>query len=78
MVKIALPFLILFAVYSGFMFVEARGNTEKLETARKNFMYVIIGALIIFASWTIATVIKGTVDNISTMNDVLNEIIKLV
>ncbi|WP_230687680.1 hypothetical protein, partial [Streptococcus pneumoniae] len=57
-VKIALPFLVLFAVYSGFMFVEARGNVEKLEEARKNFFYVIIGALIIFASWTIATVIK--------------------
>ncbi len=78
MVKISLPFLVLFAVYSGLMFVEARGNTEKLESARKNFLYVIIGALIIFASWTIATVIKGTVVNISTMNDVLKEIIRLV
>ena len=78
MVKISLPFLVLFTIYSGLMFVEARGNTEKLESARKNFLYVIIGALIIFASWTIATVIKGTVDNISTMNDVFIEIIKLV
>lgn len=78
MVKIAIPFLILFTIYSGFMFVEARGDTKKLEVARKNFLYVIIGALIIFAAWTIATVLKGTVDNISAMNDVIKYIIKLV
>ncbi len=77
MVKIALPFLILFAIYSGFLFVEARGNTDKLEVAKKNFLYVIIGAFIIFGAWMIATVLKGTIDDISAMNTIIKEIIKL-
>lgn len=77
MVKIALPFLILFAIYSGFMFVEARGNTDKLEVAKKNFLYVIIGAFIIFGAWMIATVLKGTVDDITAM-ELINDIINLV
>jgi hypothetical protein len=63
-VKIAFPFLVLFMMYSGFMFVEARGNEEKLSVAKKNFLYVIIGALLILGAWTIAQVLKGTVDEI--------------
>lgn len=61
-VKIALPFLVMFMVYSGFLFVEARGNEEKLSKAKKNFFYVIIGATLIFGAWMIALVLRGTVD----------------
>ena len=38
MVKIAFPFLVLFMMYAGFMFIEARGNEEKLKKAKKNRM----------------------------------------
>src|SRR5580692_2880238 len=47
MVEIALPIIAVFIVISGFLFVAARGNSEKLSKARSNFMYVIIGALLI-------------------------------
>lgn len=67
-VKIALPFMIVFMVYSGFLFVEARGNAEKLSKARKNFMYVIIGALLILSAWTIALMLKGTVQQFEAYN----------
>lgn len=63
-VKIAFPFLVIFMIWSGFMFVEARGNEEKLKKAKKNFFYVIIGALLVLGAWTIASVIKGTVDEL--------------
>lgn len=61
MVMISLPVLTLFIVYSGFLFVSARGNSSQLETAKKNFMYVIIGAILILGAWVIATLIGGTV-----------------
>ena len=61
---IALPIITLFLVISGFLFVTAQGNQEKLATAKKNFFYVIIGALLILGAWIIATLIAGTVNQI--------------
>lgn len=61
LVIVALPIITLFLVISGFMFVFARGNASKLEDAKKNFVYVIIGALLILGAWVIATLIGGTV-----------------
>lgn len=62
---IALPIISLFFVISGFLFVTARGNQEKLQTAKRNFMYVIIGAILILGAWIIATMIAGTVSQIA-------------
>jgi hypothetical protein len=61
LVEVALPIIALFIVYSGFMFVFARGNESKLTEAKKNFVYVIIGALLILGAWVIAQLIGGTV-----------------
>ena len=61
---IALPIITLFLVISGFLFVTAQGNQQKLETAKRNFYYVIIGALLILGAWIIATLIAGTVSQI--------------
>lgn len=60
-VIIALPIISLFVVISGFMFVLARGRPGQLETAKKNFLYVILGALLILGAWVLAQMIGGTV-----------------
>lgn len=64
LVKIAIPILVLFIIYSGFKFVEAQGNEKKIEEARKIFTSVIIGGVVILAAWTIAMAIKGTINNL--------------
>lgn len=64
LVIVALPFITLFVVYAGFLFVSARGNEKQLEKAKANFFYVIIGALLILGAWAIATLIGGTVAQI--------------
>jgi hypothetical protein len=61
LVIVALPIIVLFIVVAGFMFVFARGNESKISEARKNFVYVIIGALLILGAWMIANLIGGTV-----------------
>ena len=61
LVIVALPIITLFIVIAGFMFVFARGNESKLSEAKKNFLYVIIGALLILGAWVLATLIGGTV-----------------
>lgn len=61
LVIVALPIITLFLVVAGFMFIAARGNSGKLDEAKKNFVYVIIGALLILGAWIIATLIGSTV-----------------
>ena len=60
-VMIALPIITIFIVFAGFQFLSAQGNSGKLETAKKNFMWVIIGTLLIMGAWVLATLIAGTV-----------------
>lgn len=60
-VVIALPIIVLFFVIAGFQFISAQGNPGKLDEARKNFMWVVIGALLILGAWVLATLIAGTV-----------------
>ena len=62
---IALPIITLFLVISGFLFITAQGNQQKLDTAKKNFVYVIIGALLILGAWILATLIAGTVSQLT-------------
>ena len=64
LVIVALPIITVFIVISGFMFVAARGNEKKLEDAKRNFVYVIIGAILILGAWVIATLIGGTISQI--------------
>ena len=64
LVVVALPIITLFIVIAGFMFVLARGNSEGLKKAKQNFLYVIIGAILILGAWVLATLIGGTVTQV--------------
>ncbi len=63
--KIAIPFIIIFFIWSGLSFVLARGNPEKIKTAKNMFWYTIIGTLLILGAWTITNAIIGTVNSIT-------------
>jgi hypothetical protein len=53
-------------IYSGFLFVFARGNSEKLGKAKDALLYTLIGAAILLGSWAIAEMIQATVTGLST------------
>ncbi|HVM73525.1 MAG TPA: hypothetical protein VMU13_01440 [Candidatus Paceibacterota bacterium] len=61
LVKISLPIITVFIVYSGFLFVTAQGRAAQLETAKRNFFFVVLGALLILSAWVLAKIIGGTV-----------------
>ncbi len=63
--RIAIPFIIVFFIWSGLNFILARGNKDKLEKAKKMFWYTIIGSLLILGAWTITNAIIGTVNSIT-------------
>ena len=60
--QIGIPVVALAIIYSGFLFVFARGNTEALGKAKTTLMYTLIGAAILLGSWALAQMIGHTVD----------------
>ncbi|MFA6095101.1 MAG: pilin [Candidatus Paceibacterota bacterium] len=60
-VPIAGVCIVLAIFWSGFMFLVAQGKPEELKTAKKNFMYVLIGSILILGSWLIMNGIKDTI-----------------
>jgi hypothetical protein len=56
--------VVIFIIYSGFLFVTAQGNETKLEKAKTTFLWTVIGAAVLLGSWAIAQVIKTTIDQL--------------
>lgn len=67
-VAIAIPIAVLFIIWSGFQFVLAQGQPKKLQKARQNFLYTIVGIGIFLGAWLIATVIAATVNAVGGSN----------
>jgi len=61
-VAIATPFVVLFLMYSGWKFVTAAGNEEKLTKAKETFMYTLLGGVVVLGAYAIALAIEGTVN----------------
>lgn len=53
---------VFFLIYSGYKFIEARGNPGKIEAAQKTFFWTIVGGLIVLGAFVISEVIKNTVE----------------
>ena len=60
-IKIGIPVVALAIVYSGFLFVSARGKPEELTKAKNALLYTVVGTAILFGSWAIAKLISETV-----------------
>lgn len=56
--------IVLAIIYSGFLFVRAQGNDEKLKEAKDTFTYVMVGAAIILGSWVLAQIVDVTIRGI--------------
>jgi|CXWL01.1.fsa_nt_gi hypothetical protein len=63
-VQIGTIVLTLAIIWVGFLFVAARGNAEKISSARSALMWTIIGGLILLGAQAIGLVIKSTVNGL--------------
>lgn len=59
----AIPIIVFFIIYAGFLMVTAQGNQEQITTAKRAFVYALIGGLLILGAELILTVIQGTVNS---------------
>ena len=63
-IKIGLPLLVLAIIYSGFLFVSAQGNSEKLNEAKQTLLYTLVGSAILLGAWAIAQLISETITSL--------------
>lgn len=62
--NIGVPIIILAIIWSGFLFVTARGNTEKLKKAKTAITWTMIGAALIIGARVLAEIIKNTIESL--------------
>ena len=65
-VQVGAIFATIFIIYAGFLFVTAQGNEEKLQSAKRTFMWTVIGVGVLLGAKAISLGIKGTIDKLST------------
>ncbi len=70
-IKIGIPIVAIAIIYSGLLFVTARGETSQLETARNAFTYAVIGGAILLGAWIFAELIKETIESIAMISHYL-------
>lgn len=60
LMKVGLVAAACFIIYSGFLFVTARGKPEQISKAQANFFWTIIGTAVILGAKVIVAIITGT------------------
>ncbi|MGB3922279.1 MAG: pilin [Minisyncoccia bacterium] len=48
-------------IYSGFLYVTAQGNEQKIKDAHRALLYTSIGAAVLLGAWVIANVVCTTI-----------------
>ncbi len=48
-------------IYTGYLFVIAQGNAEKLTTAKRAFVWVLVGGAILLGAWALQLGISDTI-----------------
>ncbi len=60
-IVIAMPIIVFFIIYAGFLYVTAGGKPEQVKQATQALTYAIIGGVLIIGAVAIATIVKNLV-----------------
>jgi len=60
-IVIAVPIIVFFIIYAGFLYVTARGNAEQVKQATNALTYAVIGGVLIIGAMAMVTIIKSIV-----------------
>lgn len=64
LLKIAIPFIVVFFIWAGLKFILARGKPDEITKAKNMFWFTIIGTLLILGAYTITNAIIGTINSV--------------
>lgn len=56
---IGIPLVGIFMIYSGLLFVTARGSEQQIEKAKKTFFWTVVGAALVVGAWAIAKALEN-------------------
>lgn len=59
----AVPLIVFFIIYAGFLYVTARGNESTITKAHMALLYALIGGVLILGAKVLIEVIGGTVES---------------
>ncbi len=62
--KVGVPLIALAIIYTGYLFIAAQGNPEKLQKAKQSLIWVVIGSGILLGAYVIANALVGTINAI--------------
>ncbi len=57
LLTLAAPIAVIMMIYAGYLFITASDNEEKVKTARKTMLYVVIGIAILILSKGVVTLV---------------------
>ena len=57
---ILFPFVVLMVMYTGFLFVAAQGNPQKLDEAKRSLLWTVIGGVIVLGAYGLTEMIEAT------------------
>ncbi|MCI0542651.1 hypothetical protein L0Y69_02800 [bacterium] len=63
-IKVGIVAIAVYVVFSGFKFIKAQGNEKELSVAKEAAVGAIIGAAIILGGFAIASLLRGTVEQV--------------
>lgn len=70
LLRIGIPLLVIMIIYSGALYILARGNQNKITEAHKMLTYTLIGGAILLGSWALADLIHDTFINITALVEI--------
>lgn len=70
--QIMTPVIAILIIWTGFLFVKARGNPAEITKAKQAFLWVIIGAAIMLGAFVLKSAIEGTVGQLKVSSSVLS------
>ena len=65
LVAIAIPFVVIFLIWSGFLFVSARGNEQQITKAKQTFYWTILGAAVVVGAYALASAVVHFAQSLS-------------
>jgi len=64
---IGVPIIVVFLIYSGFLFVTSGDNEAQVGKAKTTFMWTVIGALVLLGAKAIAMAVQSTILSLGTV-----------
>ncbi len=71
LISVAMPFIALSIIYTGFTFATSKGDPTKLKKARTMLKYVIVGTMIMLAAKGIGMAIQSTIGSVAGQSGII-------